>query len=280
MDDLTHMSIQPVPLRVRIRRQLKSLLPDSLFALVSNIWIRTGARLFDVQGIVERYTADFLSKYPKVVQGGPFAGLVYVDTAVGSNYLHKLIGSYEAILHPTIEELRRESYDTIIDIGSAEGYYLAGLGRVFPSAKLVGFEIEEVGRDLTRQLHTKNALTNELVLEGEATAANVTPYISGTTLLICDCEGAELDILDPVNQPAYTRVDTAIIELHDFIRPGIKAALMKRFAATHTITVIPFKMADAEKFPYLAAITNPTHRYELCRERGWQEQEWLILRKK
>lgn len=269
-----------VPVRVRIRRALKALLPQRLFALISSVWVQTGARFFDVQGIVERYTAEFLSKYPKVVQGGPFAGLQYVDAAVGSNYVHKLIGSYEAILHPTIERLRGRSFSTIIDVGSAEGYYLVGLGRLFPTAHLIGYEIEEVGRQLTKELYDKNRLTNQLSLYGEATAENVATTITQDTLLICDCEGAELDILDPEKFPAYRDIEVAIIELHDFIRPGIKEALLARFVTTHTATLVPFKMVNPERFPFLASIKNEQHRYELCRERGWQEQEWLVLEKK
>lgn len=269
-----------VPVRVRIRRALKTLLPKSLFDVISQVWVATGARFFNVQGIVERYTADFLSKYPKVVQGGPFAGLKYVDRAVGSNYLHKLVGSYEAILHPVIREVLSRDFKTIVDIGSAEGYYLAGLGRLMPGAKLIGFEIEEEGRLLTEELFVKNGLGNQYALYGEATAQNVALVVTDKTLVICDCEGAELDILDPTSAPALGTVDMYIIELHDFIRPGIKEALLARFAATHTPEIIRFTMANPADFPYLAGIANKQDCYELCRERGWQEQEWLILRKK
>lgn len=269
-----------IPLRVRLKNFLRNLLPNSLFSIINKIWIATFARFFTVQNIVEKYTAEFISKYPKVVQGGPFKGMKYVDQAVGSNYLHKLVGSYESVLHEYVESLRTKKFDTIIDIGAAEGYYLIGLGQMFPQTKLVGFEIEESGRQLIREMYEKNNLNNNLVLEGEADVHNVAPYISDNTLLICDCEGAEFDILNPAVEEAFSKVDTAIIELHDFIRPGTKEALMANFSKTHNIKLIPFALVNPVSFPFLASISNENEQYELRRERGWQEQEWMILERK
>ncbi len=275
-----HIMSEYVPVRVKARRFLRDLLPRSLFDLLSKLWISTFARCFNVQDVLDRYTDAFLQTNPKIVQGGPFAGLRYVDRAVGSNYLHKLVGSYEAILHPVLAEIFLKKFDTVIDIGAAEGYYLVGVGQKFPTAKLIGFETELIGRDLIAEMFQKNQLQNELVLEGTATAANVAPCISEATLLICDCEGGELDILDPTLEPAFARIDTAIIELHDLMRPGIKSALIERFSATHDITIVPFKMAAPDHFPYLASIKNQAELYEILRERGWQEQEWMILKRK
>ena len=266
-----------IPLRVRVRTILETILPRGIFAVVSTIWRNTGAHLYDVQGVVDAYTQRFLEQYPREVQGGPFAGMVYVEKAVGSNYLHKLIGSYEAVLHPVIREIALKNFQTIIDIGSAEGYYLAGLGRLLPNASLIGFEIEESGHQLTRELYTLNDLKNPLSLFGEATAASVASVVTPRTLVICDCEGAEFEILNPDVASKLTEVDMYIIELHDFIRPGIKEALLQRFAETHTSRLIPFKMADVTQFAFLSSIADENDRYELCRERGWQQQEWLIL---
>lgn len=271
---------QYIPLRVRVRRHLMKRLPETLFNGISNLWQKTGATLYDVQGVVEKYTEQFLATHPKTVQNGPFSGMHYVDEAVGSNYLHKLVGSYEAILHPVIESLHAKKFDTIIDIGSAEGYYLIGLGRLFPNVTLVGFEIEERGRELTSEMAKINGVSNTMILNAEANACNVAPYVTTDTLLISDCEGAELDILNPDTESNIANFDTAIIELHDFIRPGIKEALKERFSKTHTVSIIPFTMADYTKFPFLSGITNQNERYEVLRERGWQEQEWMVLHRK
>ncbi len=266
-----------VPVRVRIRIFLKKLLPASLFSMVSLTWRYFSARFIDVHGIVEKYTADFIAHHPKIVQGGPFKNMQYVDSAIGSNYVHKLIGSYEAVLHPYIKQISTQDFDTILDIGSAEGYYVIGLGRMFPNAKLIGFELEEAGRKLTQEMYVKNSLTNVINLHGEATARNIKPFVTDKTLLVCDCEGAELDILDPDQCLELLLVKYAIIELHDDFRPGIKEKLTQRFEATHRVVIVSFKMANPDDYPYLASMKNKTEQYELLRERGIQDQEWMIL---
>jgi hypothetical protein len=269
-----------LPIRVKIKGFLRNFLPKRIFNLINKLWILTFAHCFGVQDVLGKYTELFLQNNPKVVLAGPFAGLHYVDRAVGSNYLHKLVGSYEAVLHPTVNSILEKSFDTVIDIGAAEGYYLVGIGQKLPQTRLVGFETETTGRELISEMFIKNNLKNELVLEGTATAANVAPYITEATLLICDCEGGELDILDPNIEAVFAKVQTAVIELHDFIRHGIKEALTQRFSPTHTVTLIPFKLADPSQFPFFAAITDKSEQYEILRERGWQEQEWMILNRK
>ena len=145
---------------------------------------------------------------------------------------------------------------------------------------MIGFEIEEKGRKLTQEMYTKNFLTNRITLLGEATNSNVSKYITEKTLFICDCEGAELDILDTNKVPEFLKVETAIIELHDFIHPGIKEALLERFKNTHNIQIIRFALANPNDFPFFSEVKNKKDLYEIRRERGWQEQEWMILEKK
>jgi len=70
----------------------------------------------------------------------------YVPEAVGSSFLPKLVGSYEAELHGVIEELIGRDYRTIIDIGSAEGYYVVGLARRCPAARIYAFDMDRLGR--------------------------------------------------------------------------------------------------------------------------------------
>lgn len=232
------------------------------------------------RAVLSHHGKAFLKQYPQIVQAGPFSGMEYVSAAVGSYHLYKLIGSYEAVLHPGIDALRSEEFDTVVDIGSAEGYYLIGFGRMFPRATLIGFEPDPEGQVLTKSLYAKNALTNTLQIFGAATAQNVAQYITDNTLLVCDCEGAEIDILDPHSSPQLLKVQCAIIELHDFIRPGTKETLIARFSETHHIESISFRVPDKDAYPYLKDLDERTATDLLERERGWKEQEWLILRRK
>lgn len=56
--------------------------------------------------------------------------------------------------------------------------------------------------------------------------------------LFMDCEGCEVDLLRPAEVPSMAgwRI---IVELHDFLRPGLGDEVLARFADTHEIEVIP-----------------------------------------
>jgi hypothetical protein len=58
--------------------------------------------------------------------------MAYIPQAVGSALIPKLLGCYEAELHGVIACALNTTYDTIIDIGCAEGYYAVGLALHFP----------------------------------------------------------------------------------------------------------------------------------------------------
>lgn len=268
------------PIQVRAKNLIKKVLPVAVFKIVQSTWRHTFSRMIDQTKTVSRYTDDFISKHGYSILGGPFKGLQYVHEAAGSNYLAKLVGSYEEVLHPFIEASKGRKYSTIIDIGCAEGYYLIGLGKFSPSSRLVGYDIDKKALALTRELYEINHLTNELMLVERCTPEDLTSRIDDNALLICDAEGFENVALDVATTPRLKNIKTFIIELHDFAVPGIKDILIDRFKETHAVEVVRFRNADASKYPYYAAIKSKSDLYTILRERGEQEQEWLILEKK
>ena len=54
-------------------------------------------------------------------------------------------------------------------------------------------------------------------------------------LLKLDIEGAEIELLDPNCKDWIDRVDVIVIELHDWIRPGCRAALLKATEGRHYV---------------------------------------------
>lgn len=266
-----------MPIHVRIKLFLKNLLPHKLFTYINSLWRSYFAKFIKQDNDVNMYYEDYISKHDLVVSGGPFEGMKYISESAGSVLFNKLIGSYEEILHKPIDIIKTEKYDTIIDIGCAEGYYLAGLGRTLPNSHLIGYDIDSKALGLTEKLVTANRLTNKLSLDTTCTHQKLNEQISDNTLIICDAEGFELEILDPEKAPALKRVKKYLVETHDFAAPGIVETLQNRFSSTHNIEKIEFKMADSNNYPYLANITNKTHLYYLLRERGEQEQIWLVM---
>ncbi len=54
------------------------------------------------------------------------------------------------------------------------------------------------------------------------------------TVVICDIEGAEGELLDPIAAPGLTRADV-LVEVHEGMRPASLALLTARFEASHRI---------------------------------------------
>lgn len=271
-----------IPAKVKIKLLLKKLMPTIIFNIILKIWRNSFSKISsaDDMEIINKYTKEFLETYNYNVVGGPFKGLKYINRAVGSGYLIKLIGVYEEILHKTILSSISRKYTTFIDIGCAEGYYLVGIGRESKETKLIGYDIDKKALELTRELYTINNLSNELLLIDNCTPEDLNSRIDDKTLLMCDAEGFENEILNPLLVSNLTNVQTFIVELHDFAVSGIKEILTKRFEKTHTIETIIFKNGNPENYPFLMNIKNKNHLYTILRERGEQEQEWLVMEKR
>jgi len=88
------------------------------------------------------------------VLGGPFAGMQYFANTTAQHALgvRALLGSYESELHDIVQQLINQEWDTIVDIGAAEGYYAVGFARACPKAKVIAFEGEEDARRVLSEL--------------------------------------------------------------------------------------------------------------------------------
>ncbi len=93
-----------------------------------------------------------LKQLKGVVNQGPFKGMKYIDTAHVGFVCHKLTGTYEKEIQHIIHDELNNSYDVIIDVGSAEGYYAVGMALFGKSSKVVSFEGTERGRELQKKV--------------------------------------------------------------------------------------------------------------------------------
>ena len=69
-------------------------------------------------------------------------------------------------------------------------------------------------------------------------------------MLLVDCEGGELQLLDPEQVPGIQGCDV-IVECHDFLNSSITPTLQKRFAASHDVELISEGPRDPNQFPSL-----------------------------
>jgi len=184
------------------------------------------------------------------IVSGPFQGMSYVDQAVCGSLYPKLLGTYERELHPIILEIMKIGIRTVIDIGAAEGYYACGLARRLPDAKIIAFEADLKGRYLLERNIALNCLEDRVTVRGFCDAPLLTGALERANqpvLIICDAEGNEYDLLSPLNVPAL-RDCWVLVELHDFLLPGITDIIKKRFAATHKVNEIQAQLRTRNDF--------------------------------
>ena len=77
-----------------------------------------------------RYVRKLIQKHSSGhVISGPFAGMQYVNTSVGSALEPKILGTYELELHDVFERLLDKDFAAIVNVGAGEGYLAVGQGR-------------------------------------------------------------------------------------------------------------------------------------------------------
>jgi hypothetical protein len=184
------------------------------------------------------------------IGAGPFRRMKYVARAFGSAYIPKLLGTYERELHPYLERACRLGLRRVIDIGAAEGYYAVGMALRCPDAEVVAFEMDEAARAALRALAGLNGVAGRVAVREKCDPDGLAAHLGGgRQLVICDCEGDEMTLLDPRRVPALASA-FLLVELHDFIIPGCGAAIESRFRATHRVERVWQTQRAGSEFPY------------------------------
>jgi hypothetical protein len=258
-----------------IKTFLRQLAPHTFLSLMSWRSNRQAQRVMDQHG-VPAITAAFVNRNGTRVVGGPFAGMAYVTRSAGSSFLPKLVGSYERELHPALERILKVSYDSVIDVGCAEGYYAVGLALHLPgSPRVYAFDLDPSARRMCRDLSEKNHVPEQVTIGGFCDAARLQGLIGTRTLVVSDCEGFEIELLDPGRAPAL-RTAEIVVELHEIQKPGTTATLLKRFEATHHVHLVDTEDRKSTDYPVLEFLSETERAVALSEFRNGPMQ-WAIL---
>lgn len=205
------------------------------------------------------------------VRQGPFAGMAYVKVSQGSAYIPKLLGIYERELAPQVEALVGRNPRLIVDVGAAEGYYAVGLARRLPQARVIAYEMEPGGQTALRDMAKLNRVDNRLDVRGKCEPSDLDAALADepAPVVVCDVEGYEEKLLDPVAVPALKRA-AILVELHDFIIPRITETLKERFGHTHRIEHIWQESRHRDEFPWKTSGTRLLPKSYL----DWAVSEW------
>jgi hypothetical protein len=191
-------------------------------------------------------------EFGHVVRSGPCRGLRYPDWALTEVDLFapKLLGTFEREIHDVMERLIAAGPTRVVNIGAAEGYYAVGLGRRLPGATIHAFEPDERLLSQLRSIAEENGASDRIELHGECTAAELVKVAEPGTLIVCDCEGCEGEVLDPATAPVLAGCDL-LVELHDLLVPGVSERVVKRFQRSHVIERLEAKPRWVDDHPEL-----------------------------
>lgn len=166
---------------------------------------------------------------------GPFEGLEFIEASSEGCHIAKLIGCYEQPIHQYINEAIDTRYKYVINIGCAEGYYAVGLALKMPETLVIAHDTDKVARHSCDELALKNGVKERVLIGAEFTHGDFSKYKNESTLVLCDIEGGELELLDVDKAPSLSGMDI-IVESHECMVKGITEKLIAKFEKTHVIT--------------------------------------------
>ena len=178
-----------------------------------------------------------LKQHGAVVLQGPFKGMGFINESAEGCHIAKILGCYEQPLQPFIEKAIDKNYKVILNIGCAEGYYAVGMAHAMKETMVHAYDISVKAQTVCAELAQQNGVLNRLKIGGHFGSEDFDLYKDTKTLVMCDIEGAERELLDPKISPAIKNMDI-IVESHDCLVPETTKLLVERFNATHKITVV------------------------------------------
>jgi hypothetical protein len=185
-------------------------------------------------------TNTIIASHETHVLQGPMQGLEYVANASEGCLAARLIGCYEQPLLPFVEEAINTDYINVVNIGCSDGYYAVGMARRMPKSKMWAYDINPAAQDACRELAQKNDVSERIEIGALFGPEDFAQFADEKTLVMCDIEGAEQELLDPQLAPDLAGMDI-IVESHECIIKGLTQTLIGRFSVTHKITLIQDK---------------------------------------
>ena len=150
---------------------------------------------------------------PPVILSGPFQNMKYINDIVWGPITPKWLGCYEAELHEIVDEIVSRHYSTVIDLGCAEGYYAVGLAYAMPDSRVHAFDVDFISRRQAKALAELNGLQDRVSVRGYCRHEDIEALVDDRTLLVCDIEGFETEMLDPEKAGELRKCDI-LVELH------------------------------------------------------------------
>lgn len=257
---------------------------DRIYSFISSAYHKTPQyqKLLRQKLIKGQTSKKLIKKYLDnkfIINSGPFKNLKYLSNPGIGSLLPKIIGSYENPIHAWINETFDEKYQKIINLGSAEGYYAVGFAVKLPKSNVIASDTSLDAQKMCRELARINKVKN-LVVSGRIDSETLNhEVVKNRTLVLCDIEGGEYEILDPLATPKLLNSDI-ICELHDhLVFKNITRKLMERFYDTHKIEIEVDNKKDLEKYTALLKLPKNLRKFAVNESRSGITK-WMRLLKR
>lgn len=191
----------------------------------SNRWLADDGVFLLAQEVAEQFNYT--------VQTGPFRGLRYTPSAMLSRHATPmLIGQYERQLYPFLLDAAQRA-DLVINLGHAEGYYTIGFARL--GKRVVAFDVDPNERRICREMARLNHVADRISIRPWCSAATLTALTrSERVMIICDIDGAELELFTPSLIRNLSHCDL-IVEMRGLF-PQANDHFVRRFEGTHSVS--------------------------------------------
>jgi hypothetical protein len=182
-----------------------------------------------------------LKPFRWTVSAGPFKGTVCRFTEGGDGVVAKLAGTYEMEIHPAFESAIGRFPNLVVDVGSAEGFYVAGLARACPGAHMIAYEAKEVWRERIKSITKANGVGDRCEVRGFCDKGEFRRLLDTATgksvFVLMDIEGGEFDLVDEEILPVLSNTEL-LVELHERDSRGRGDALIRLLERSHEVNVI------------------------------------------
>lgn len=216
------------------------------------------------------------------VSSGPFRGTACRFTEGGDGVVAKLAATYEKEIYPAFEHAIGRQPVLAVDVGAAEGFYVVGLAKALPAAKVVAYEAKQEWQRRIRTLAEKNGVGDRCEIRGFCDKAEFRRMLEEAqgkrVFVLMDIEGGEFELLGADVIPLLGGAEL-LVELHERDSRAAGDALIRMFEGTHQVQVIwseePRSLKDVPALGWrLAATFLPPVRSRLEEGRGYR-MRWM-----
>jgi hypothetical protein len=203
------------------------------------------------------------------------------ETIVGSEFAPKVLGTYELEIQEIFRQLLTDpGVTSFVDVGAAEGYYAVGAACLAPRLPVFAFEIQTSAHAGIRELAEVNNARDRVTVLGEFRPLDFDDArLGGSPVVLVDIDGGEEHLIDDAFIRLFRRA-SLILEIHDFVSPGLGSRMRERLHATHSIEVIPYRPRTRMELAVQSGLARHVWRSAVDEKRPQRGNYWIVAKPK